>query len=117
MAEHEPPIMCTLSPVGMVDRLTEFGALFAEGLTGLEREPLQLRLVFDASTGREARIRDLFARERDCCAFLTFTFAQTQDGLVVEMTAPANAGPTLDGMQALAERSALPQALARGWTG
>jgi hypothetical protein len=29
--------MCTLSPNSMVDRLTEFEALFAEGLTRVER--------------------------------------------------------------------------------
>jgi hypothetical protein len=117
MAELEVPIMCTLSPNNMVDRLTEFEALFSRDLTGLEREALRLRLVLDADAGREASIRDLFAREQECCAFLSFAFERTDAGLVVEITAPPEAGPSLDGMQNLAERNASPQVVAKGWTG
>jgi hypothetical protein len=117
VAEPEIPIMCTLSPDRMVRRLTELEGLFAEGLTGVERAPLRLRLTFDADADREAVIRDLLAREQRCCAFLGFSFERAAAGLVVEVTAPQDAGPTLDGMQALAERNAPPEVVAQGWTG
>lgn len=116
MAESDTPIMCTLSPNSMVDRLGEFETLFARGLTRLEREPLLLRLTFEADAARQARIRELFAREQQCCAFLTFTVEETEAGLLVSILAPAEAGPTLDGFQMLAERNASPQVVAEGWT-
>ncbi|WP_406313321.1 hypothetical protein OHA77_33480 [Streptosporangium sp. NBC_01639] len=117
MAESEVPIMCTLSPNSMVERLTEFEGLFAEGLIGVEREPLLLRLTFDADAVREAAIRSLFASEEQCCAFLGFACTRTEAGLVVEVTAPQDAGPTLDGMQTLAQRNAPPEVVARSWVG
>lgn len=115
MAEPDAPTMCTLSPNTMVERLTEFEALFAEGLRRLEREPRVLRLTFEADTDREAAIRDLFAREEQCCAFLGFSYERTGSGLVVEVSAPQEAEPTLDGMQTLAERNAPPNVVAQGW--
>jgi hypothetical protein len=117
MAESEVPIMCTLSPNSMVERLTEFESLFAQGLTRVEREPLRLRLTFDADAAREAAIRDLFAREQQCCGFLGFAFERIRSGLGVEVTAPEEARATLDGMQALAERNAPPELVAQGSMG
>jgi hypothetical protein len=110
------PIMCTLSPNKMVDRLTEFEALFAESLTGTEREPLLLRLIFDAGAD-ESRVRELFTAEQQCCAFLTFSYERTDDGLVVSIAAPLDAGPTLDGFETLAARNSSPETVAGGWTG
>jgi hypothetical protein len=105
MAETELPIMCTLSPNKMVDRLTDFEALFAADLTALEREPLRLRLTFaGADAGRRQEILALFDAEQQCCAFLTFRYEQSGDGLGVEITAPAEAEGVLDGFQSLAER-------------
>ncbi|QKG22983.1 hypothetical protein [Actinomadura verrucosospora] len=117
MSESEVPIMCTLAPSSMVDRLTEFEAAFAAGLPRVEREPLRLRLSFTAGAERESALRDLFAQEQQCCAFLAFTFQRTADELTVDITAPDGAAPTLDGMQALAERAAPPEAVAQGWAG
>lgn len=117
MVEIEVPIMCSLSPDGMVERLTQFEGLFAEGLTAVEREPSLLRLTFDAEEERERVIRDLFAQEEHCCAFLAFAYSRARAGLVVEVAAPRDAGPILDGMQALAERNATPEAVAQGWAG
>ena len=110
------PIMCTLSPDKMTDRLTEFEALFAERLTGMERERLLLRLTF-AAEADESRVRELFDAEQQCCAFLTFTYERGKAGLVVSITAPPDAGPTLDGFQALAGRTSPPGTIAEGWTG
>lgn len=116
MAESEVPIMCTLSPTSMVARLEEFEAVFVTGLTRVEREePLRLRLTFGVDGERESVIRELFAQEQRCCAFLGFAVQRTSAGLVVEVTAPEGAGAALDGMQALAERSAPPEVVVQGW--
>ncbi|MBO2456256.1 hypothetical protein [Actinomadura violacea] len=117
MSESDVPIMCTLAPSSMVERLTEFEAAFADGPLRVEREPLRLRLSFAAGEEREAVLRDLFAQEQQCCAFLTFAFQRTAEGLTVDITAPDGAAPALDGMQALAERAVPPEAIARGWAG
>ncbi|WP_433472123.1 hypothetical protein ACQPZP_24890 [Spirillospora sp. CA-142024] len=116
MGDQEVPIMCTLPPDGLVSRLGEFEALFAACLVGLDREPLRLTLTFDADAGRETAIRELLAAEQRCCAFLRFAFARAEAGLVVEVTAPPDAGPTLDGLQSLAERGAPAGVVAKGWT-
>jgi hypothetical protein len=110
------PIMCTLPPDEMTGRLTDFEALFAERLTGMEREPLLLRLTFDSGAGA-SRARELFEAEQQCCAFLTFTYERDEAGLVVSIAAPPGAGPTLDGFQALATRTSPPETTAEGWTG
>lgn len=110
MAESDVPIVCTLSPNMMIDQLMEYERLFKRELTALEREPLRLRLVFGAAEGaREAELRELIAREQECCAFLTFTWERTDAGLVAQIVAPAAAERTLDGLQTLAERNMAPE--------
>ncbi|MCD0449250.1 hypothetical protein LO762_08625 [Actinocorallia sp. API 0066] len=105
MPGSELPIVCTLSPNAMYERLTDFETLYAEALTGVVRGPLSLRLTFEADGAREVAIRALFAAEQRCCAFLGFGFDRTEAGFVVEISAPEAAGATLDGMQSLAERA------------
>src|SRR5579872_2824998 len=102
MPRPEVPVACTLSQDGIVNRMAEFQALFADALSGVTREPLVLRLTFDAS--REPAIRTLMAREQQCCAFLGFTFTRTEAGLIVDITAPDGAGSTLDPFEAAAQR-------------
>ncbi|MEU4233208.1 hypothetical protein AB0F17_53730 [Nonomuraea sp. NPDC026600] len=113
---NDLPIMCTLTPNKMVDRLTDFEALFATSLTGMEREPLRLRLTFDAGADA-ARVRELFEAEQQCCAFLAFSYENTETGLAVSIAAPPDAEPTLDGFETLARRNASPETVADGWTG
>jgi hypothetical protein len=117
MAGPDLPIMCTLPPNSMAERLTDLEALFAQGLTGLEREPLLLRLTFAVDAGQEIKVRELFAAEQKCCAFLTFAFERSEPGLVVSIAAPTGAGPALDGFQTLAERNASSAIVVQGWTG
>jgi hypothetical protein len=97
--------VCTLSPNLMAGRLAEFEALFANRLLAVERAPLLLRLVFDVDDAQERAVRDLFAREQQCCAFYSLAYVRQGGRLVVEISVPAQAGPTLDGLQALAARS------------
>ncbi len=108
------PVACTLPAGAMRERLGEFEALFAASLRKVERGPLVLRLELDAES--EARARALFAAEAECCAFLDFAVTGGRaEGLVVTVTAPAEAGAALDGLQELAERRSDAAAVAGRW--
>ncbi len=109
MPEPATPIACTLSLARMSERLDEFHALFAGHLLALRRQPRRLTLTLsapDGPAGVEAATRDLVARERQCCSFLSFTVNRSGAELLVDVEAPANAEPTLDAMQELAGRAA-----------
>jgi hypothetical protein len=109
----EVPIACTLSAGAMKMRLGEFEELFAEALEDWERMPLVLRLELRGTA--EDRARALFAAEAECCAFLSFDVAGGQEGLVVTVAAPPEAGAALDGLQELAEGRASAAQVAVGW--
>ncbi|MEO3784175.1 hypothetical protein ABGB12_12640 [Actinocorallia sp. B10E7] len=109
----EVPIACTLPAGEMKARLGEFEQLFAQALTGWRREPLVLRL--ELRGGVEERARALLAAEAECCAFLGFEVEGGQEGLLVTVTAPPEAGAALDGLQELAEGRASAAQVAAGW--
>ncbi|MEU9237331.1 hypothetical protein [Streptomyces subrutilus] len=68
------PQPCTLPTEERPLRVAEWDALFAERLTSLARpEPLWLRLDLAGGPGVEEQVRELAARESDCCAFFAFT--------------------------------------------
>jgi hypothetical protein len=105
VSESTVPIACTLLPNLMQGRRAEFEELFAGHLAGLEREPQRLRLLFDGDGAVEAGVADLFAREQQCCAFISLTYTRRDAHLVVDVGVPAEAGPMLDALQAIAEQS------------
>jgi hypothetical protein len=118
MAGNNLPIMCTLSPDRMADRRSAFEALFAADLTAVERAPLRLRLIFgDVAQARRREILELFDAEQECCAFLDFAHEVDGSELRVTVTAPAEAGSTLDGFQTLAERNTSPRIVVQDRTG
>jgi hypothetical protein len=106
MSESTVPIVCTLHPNEWGGRLDEWHRLFAAHLDGIERPaPTRLRLLLAADAGLE-RMRELAAREMECCAFMTFTVTAAGGRLLVDAEVPAEAAPTLDGLAGIAERAA-----------
>ena len=106
MTESSVPIVCTLSPNEMGGRLAEWHELLATHLRGVDRPaPTRLRLVLAGGAGLEP-VRDLVARERECCAFMAFTVTPGDGELLVDAEVPAEAAATLDGLARLAERAA-----------
>jgi len=106
MSESGVPIVCTLHPNAWGGRLDEWHRLFAAHLGGIERlAPTRLRLILAADAGLE-RMRELAAREMECCAFMTFTVTPSDGRLLVDVEVPAEAAPTLDGLAGIAERAA-----------
>ena len=74
---HSVPIGC--DPRGAPDtaeeRIDEYRQLFRDAFVGRERTEAGVRFRFRAGEGMEARVRDLADREKECCAFFTFTVA------------------------------------------
>ena len=99
----EGPIACTLHPNEYAGRLEDFRQGVFAHLVGMERpEPTRLRLLLAGDADPEA-VRELLVREQGCCAFLSFTLTPSDGELVADLEVPAEAGPALDGLVALAE--------------
>lgn len=104
LSEDWVPATCTLPSVDRPLRVAEFDALFAGWLLGVERvAPDRLRLVLDARV--EAEVRELAARETECCSFFTFGVdSRGDERLVVEVAVPAAHVGVLDALAIRAQR-------------
>jgi hypothetical protein len=68
------PDACTLPTADRPLRLAEFDALFATAVRRVEAvDPTRARMRLTGPAGLEATVRDLTARETECCSFFTFT--------------------------------------------
>jgi hypothetical protein len=101
----EVPVACTLESSAFEDRMDEFGALFRESLIASERTTAGIRFRFANRDGVEAQVRDLAARELQCCSFFQFAIATNGDEVWWEATVDnPEAQPILDDFLALPER-------------
>jgi hypothetical protein len=100
------PRACTLPTAQRPLRLAEFDALFtAAARTPQRLDRQRLRLDLDGDPDLEARVRDLAARETECCSFFTFTVTAVEPGRVrLDIEVPTGHVEVLD---TLAERAAL----------
>jgi hypothetical protein len=80
----EIPEACTLPTADRPLRLAEFDALFTTSLVAVDLiTPTHARLRL---TGPMAAVRDLTARESECCSFFTFTVR----GNILDIEVPAS---------------------------
>jgi DNA-binding transcriptional MerR regulator len=105
MPDVNGPIACTLPLDHMAGRRAEFQRLFGH-VQAVERLPRRLRLILRSAPGLRAVAADLFAREKRCCPFFTFTVTARGDVLVADVEVPEGAEPTLDGLEAMAAAAA-----------
>ncbi len=80
------PDACTLPTAAQPLRLAEFGALFATAVNEVQQvDATHARLRLSGPAGLAAVVRDLTARETECCSFFVFTVAAepAPDGEVV----------------------------------
>ena len=89
------PGACSLPTAERPLRSAEFDDLFATAVRGVQPvTPTHARLHLTGATGLAATVRDLTARETECCSFFTFeiTPESVTDGesliLDIEVTAP-----------------------------
>ncbi len=102
------PDACTLPTAERPLRLAEFDDLFATALRRTEPvSATQARLHLTGAAGLEARVRDLAARETECCSFFRFTTTTAQpatDGETVTLDIEVPAAHA-DVLASLAERA------------
>jgi hypothetical protein len=88
------PQACTLPTAEQPVRLAEFDDLFANAVRGIETlGRTRSRMRLSGPAGLAARVRDLTARETECCSFFTFTVTSepAADGetVVLDIEVPA----------------------------
>jgi hypothetical protein len=88
------PIVCTLTPGDLRERLALIQTLAAEALLGHDRKGLVLALRYAPEAVE--RVRAMVANEQHCCAFLNFDVREQPDVVQVTITAPENARDAAD---------------------
>jgi hypothetical protein len=84
-------------------RVAEFDRLFAETLTRQERlSGTALRLWLSGGADVTSWVRELAARETQCCSFFDFAVSTDGDGTVVDIVVPAEQVKVLDALAARA---------------
>lgn len=82
-------IACTLGSGDFKERVGAIRALSGRSLLRADRKPLALALTY----GPEAldAVRDLVAKEAECCSFLDFDLRHDERGVYLAITAPIDA--------------------------
>lgn len=89
-------IVCTLTGDGARERYAEYARLLATAYVGRERTATGMRWSLRAGPGVADRARDLAARERACCAFLTIAVTEEGEGVLWEVSADPAAQPVVE---------------------
>jgi hypothetical protein len=85
------PIACTLTPSAQRNRAADLAALADRSLLAREPVPGGERLTFARTGDIERAIDAAVAAERSCCPFLRFDIDRRDDGVVLDVTGPAEA--------------------------
>jgi hypothetical protein len=88
------PVACTLGPRDFRQRLAWIANLNRDALRAKHRDGLRLELTY--APAALDRVREMVAREQDCCAFLTFDLQQEVDAVGLVIKAPEDARDALD---------------------
>lgn len=81
-----PPIACTLAAGDFRARVAWIADLNRTSLLSEHREDLRLHLIYRRSARQ--RVETMVTRERECCAFLSFTMKDVEDGVLLTIAAP-----------------------------
>jgi hypothetical protein len=88
------PVACSLGPGDFRQRLAWIADLNRDALRAQHRDGLRLELTY--ARAALDRVREMVAREEDCCAFLTFDLQQEADMVRLVIEAPEDARDALD---------------------
>jgi hypothetical protein len=88
------PIACTLGPGDFRQRVACIADLTRDALRAQHRDGLRLELTY--APAALDRVREMVAREKECCAFLTFGLQQEADAVRLVIEAPEDARDALD---------------------
>ncbi|WP_445183334.1 hypothetical protein ACTXG6_33115 [Pseudonocardia sp. Cha107L01] len=97
----EVPASCTLPTAQHPVRVAELEALFATA-SRIERVgDRHLRVSFPGDHGLDSQVRELTARESECCSFFDFTVSARPGQVVLDVRVPAVRVDVLDGLAQL----------------
>jgi hypothetical protein len=106
MTTNDPawaPDACSLPTVERPLRLAEFDDLFATSLRRVEVvTATHARLHLAGGSGLAATVRDLTARETECCTFFHFEITRRAEALTVDIEVPARYADVLTALVARA---------------
>ena len=88
------PIACTLQSGDFQERVNWIADLNRDALRSHRREGLRLELTYTRAA--LDRVREMVAREQDCCAFLKFHLQSEAGSVRLVIEAPEHAGDMLD---------------------
>ena len=89
-----PPIACTLGSGDFQNRVAWIADLNRDALRSQRRNGLRLELTYAAAA--LDRVREMVAREQECCAFLTFDVRIEREVIHLVIKAPESARDALD---------------------
>jgi CelD/BcsL family acetyltransferase involved in cellulose biosynthesis len=81
-SENDLPVACALGPSDRVERVAAWRALCDDALAATTACPDSFEARFRDSDGNRARVEQLVALERQCCAFLCFELERA-DGFTI----------------------------------
>jgi hypothetical protein len=87
-------IACSLGAGDFEVRVADIRGLAKRSLRTSRREPLRLHLTYDPEAFDE--VRDLVAKESECCAFLSFDLRHDEREVTLSITAPVAATAAAD---------------------
>jgi hypothetical protein len=93
-----PVPACSLTASAAAERAERWQRLLNSRLVSRTMTPGGLRLAFHPDRGAAEELDALVAAERECCAFLTLTVARSEDRLVLDVAAPAEAAAVVQTM-------------------
>jgi hypothetical protein len=93
-SNEEKPIACTLDAGDFKERAAGIRDLARRSLRHASRTPLTLSLTYEPKALDE--IRDLVAKEKTCCAFLSFDLTNNVRGVILTIAAPQSAAEAAD---------------------
>ena len=80
---------CTLDNAAFAERLAEWRALVAAGVTGCRRMGNKIELTLSTDGPTIARLNRLIALEKECCGPAEFFVEVADDGVRCTISAPA----------------------------
>lgn len=92
----DAPIACTLQPGSYQERLAWIAQLARDGLLGVSRKDLRLELRYAPSVAD--RVREMVAKEQECCAFLNFEISETGEDVRLTIAAPERSRDVADAL-------------------
>ena len=94
--KQEKPIACSLDASEFKERAASIRDLARRSLRHSSRTPLALSLTFEP--GALDEVRDLVAKEKACCASLSFDLRNNAKGVFLTVTAPKSAAEAADAL-------------------